>query len=113
LSRTEDLVLLTNTASGYYSVILGGSNNTSSGEYSFIGGGCGNTTSQFQGTAILGGVNNKTDNFCQVMIVGNNITANNSNTTFVNQLSIMSIPTSSVGLPTGAVYSDSCVLKIV
>jgi len=47
------------------------------------------------------------------MIVGTTINANRANTTFVNNLSIMNIPVSSVGLPSKAVFSNSGVLQIV
>jgi len=47
------------------------------------------------------------------MIVGSNITADRVCTTFVNNLSIKNIPSSSAGLPSGSVYSYGCVLKIV
>jgi hypothetical protein len=47
------------------------------------------------------------------MIVGSNITADRPNTTFVNNLSIKNIPTSSAGLPAGAVWSNLGILTIV
>jgi hypothetical protein len=47
------------------------------------------------------------------MIVGSCITANRQCATFVNNLSIVNIPTSSAGLPSGAVWSDLGTLKIV
>jgi hypothetical protein len=47
------------------------------------------------------------------MIVGSNITADRACATFVNNLSIKNIPTSSAGLPAGSIWSDACVLKIV
>ncbi len=48
-----------------------------------------------------------------VNIFGENISANRSCSTFVNNLSIMDIPTSSAGLPSGSVWNDSGTLKIV
>ena len=47
------------------------------------------------------------------MIVGSNINANRVCTTFVNNLSIMNIPTSSAGLPSKAVWSNLGILTIV
>ena len=47
------------------------------------------------------------------MIVGNNITANRVCATFVNNLSIVNIPTASAGLPSGSVWSNVGVLSIV
>jgi hypothetical protein len=47
-------------------------------------------------------------------ILGTQIITNRQCTTFVNNLSIMNIPTSCVGLPFGSIYRDSnCFLKIV
>ena len=56
---------------------------------------------------------NNTNNFACAFIVGSNITANAVCTTFVNRLAIMNIPTSSAGLPSGSVWSNSGVLTIV
>ena len=47
------------------------------------------------------------------MIVGSNITADRACTTFVNNLSIKNIPTSSDGLPSGSVWSNGGVLYIM
>ena len=47
------------------------------------------------------------------MIVGSNITANRNCATFVNNLSIMNIPTSSVGLPSGSVWRNGTTLEII
>jgi hypothetical protein len=47
------------------------------------------------------------------MIVGSCITANRECATFVNNLSIINIPTSSAGLPSGAVWKNGNVLNIV
>jgi len=41
------------------------------------------------------------------------ITTDRTNTLFVNNLSIKSIPTSSAGLPAGSVWNDTGTLKIV
>jgi hypothetical protein len=47
------------------------------------------------------------------MIVGSCITANRVCTTFVNNLSIMNIPTYSAGLPSGALWSSGGTICIV
>jgi hypothetical protein len=47
------------------------------------------------------------------MIVGFGITADMCNTTFVNCLSIKNIPTSSLGLCNGMVFSCAGILRIV
>jgi len=120
-------ILGTNDASGVYSTIGGGNTNTASGTLSFIGGGELNTASSGHSTisggrnntasggysTIVGGRNNNTYGCDDVIIAGTNITANRSTTTFVSNLSIMSIPTSSAGLPTGAVWSNLGILSIV
>jgi hypothetical protein len=101
-----------NTASGDCSTIGGGRLNTASGCQSTIGGGSYNTASGCY-TGILGGRDNSTNNCNCAMIVGSCITADRECATFVNNLSIKNIPTSSAGLPSGSVWSDSGVLKIV
>lgn len=80
---------------------------------SFIGGGSFNSIGgNFSG--ILGGKCNAiTSLYSDTMIVGSCITADRSCATFVNNLSIKNIPTSSSGLPSGSVWSDGGVLKIV
>jgi hypothetical protein len=47
------------------------------------------------------------------MIVGSCITANRECATFVNNLSIMNIPTGCLGLPSGAVWRNGTCLEIV
>jgi hypothetical protein len=94
-----------NCASNYSSTIGGGRYNTASGNYSTIGGGCLNTASACN-SAILGGICNNTGNCNCAMIVGSCITADMSNTTFVNCLSIKNIPTSPLGLCPGMVWKD-------
>ncbi len=101
-----------NSACGNYSTISGGRCNTSSGFVSTIGGGLNNISSGDY-SAILGGRSNSTNNCADVMIVGSNITADTSCTTFVNKLSIKDIPTSDAGLCTGMVWRDGNDLKIV
>jgi hypothetical protein len=75
-------------------------------------GGCCNTASGLR-SSILGGQCNNTNTCADTMIVGSCITANRVCTTFVNNLSILNIPTSSAGLPSGAVWSDGGILKII
>lgn len=101
-----------NTVSGGYSGILGGCGNLASGGYSSILVGKANTASGTYSN-ILGGRNNNTNSFNDTFIAGSNITANAACTTFVNKLAIMTIPTSSAGLPSGSVWSNSGVLNIV
>ena len=104
-----------NTASGGGSTVSGGYlgwGNTASGYLSTISGGGGNTASGY-GSAVLGGRFNTTNLQDSAMIVGQNITADRANCTFVNNLSIKSIPTSAAGLPAGSVWNNGGVLNIV
>jgi hypothetical protein len=90
---------------------MGGYGNTVSGYSSFVGGGSGNTASGYK-SAILGG-NQNIAGTSEAMIVGSNITANRTCTTFVNNLSIMNIPTAAAGLPQGSVWANGTVLEII
>jgi len=101
-----------NTASGGYSTVGGGGGNTASCTCSTVGGGSNNTASSLY-SSILGGACNNTSTFDKAMIVGSNITADRACATFVNNLSIKSIPTSAAGLPSGAVWNNGGVLNIV
>jgi hypothetical protein len=97
--------------SAIYGVIAGGERNVASGLYSQVLGGSLNTASG-NSTAIIGGCSNVASSNCS-FIVGSNITSDRVCTTFVNNLSIKNIPTSSAGLPSGSVWSDAGTLKIV
>lgn len=102
-----------NSSAGNWSTVTGGSFNTVATCYSVVNGGCCNIAcSSGCRTAILGGHFNQatcTDSF----VVGSCITTNRVCTAFVNNLSIMNIPTSSAGLPSKAVWSNAGVLTIV
>jgi trimeric autotransporter adhesin len=96
------------TASGYYSVAIssGISPCTASGEQSFaIGVSC-LASADFSGV-IGNGVASHQGAICI------NASSNRETAVFVNQLSIMSIPTSAAGLPSGAVWRNGTVLNIV
>lgn len=105
----------------FWSTIGGGSENVidiASGvmasNYNVVAGGSGNEIlGDSIGSGILGGLNNTINNSSSTFIIGNVITADRGNTTFVNNLSIKSIPTSSAGLPSGSVWNDGGTLKIV
>ena len=104
-----------NTNSGYISSMLGGYNNTISiaASQSTLGGGYNNTI-ESPDSFIGGGIDNTAPTGLDaVMIVGSGITADRSNCTFVNNLSIMDIPTVATGLPAGSVWNDGGTLKIV
>lgn len=114
-----------NTALGYSSTISGGYDNTVSGDYSIISGGRGNTTlccfstvvggcnNTISGdySSILGGYNNSVINV-NAHVIGCGISSTADNTLHVNCLHFSNIPTSSAGLATGMVWSDSGTLKI-
>lgn len=98
-------------SSGGYAALVTGEDNLVTGKYSTIVNGFGNTAS---GThSFVTGDSNTDAGFQNVNILGKNISASRENTTFVNNLNIESIPTSSAGLPSGAVWNDSGTLKIV
>jgi hypothetical protein len=101
---------VSNTTEGNYSSILGGQANKSSVDYSIILGGQYNTVSGTR-SGILG--NNNTIRDSDTYIVGSNISSDRNCTTFVNNLSIMNIPTSPTGLPSGSVWSNGGILTIV
>jgi hypothetical protein len=102
-----------NTANGSsFATVGGGYSNIASACASAIVGGVGNIASGVF-SSILGGRFNNTCTCACTMIVGSNITANRACATFVNNLSIMNIPTSNAGLPSGSVYRVGSALCIV
>jgi len=101
-----------NLASNFGSTVGGGDYNSAAGARATIGGGCCNTASSSY-SSIVGGKCNNTSTFADAMIVGSCITADRACATFVNNLSIKNIPTSSAGLPSGSIWSSSGVLCIV
>ena len=119
-----------NTVSNCYSVIVNGLQNGVSGRFSFIGGGQDNINGGIYSSiitgrsniictgsaysSILGGFGNTilASSSCS-FIIGSNIVANRTCTTFMNNLSLMNLPTSSTGLPVGAVWRNGNVLNIV
>ena len=98
------------------STISGGQYNFITGTSSFSGivsGNCNVISGSSSFSGIMGGnANTINDNGCS-FIIGSNIVADRSCTTFVNNLSIMNIATASAGLPTGAIWRDGENIKIV
>ena len=94
-----------NTASGYRSTIVGG------------GGSCDALSNKTVGnrSGILGGFSNIVLHDCS-FIVGQSITTSCPNTTYVNCLNIVSLPTeASLPLPTGTLYrctSDNSIYSV-
>jgi hypothetical protein len=117
-----------NTVSGYYSIINGGCRNTISGTYSTISGGYDNTAlgdrsiingggnntvaNTSNNSSILGGFSNVVTN-ANAHVIGSGISSTADDTLHINSLHFSNIPTSSAGLATGMVWSDSGMLCIV
>jgi hypothetical protein len=101
-----------NTTSCKSSVVSGGFGNIADKDYTFIGGGQ-NNRANGEHSSVVGGQNNTTKEFKNTHIVGSNIEADRPDTTFVNNLSIKDIPTSSKDLPKGSIWSNKGVLTIV
>jgi hypothetical protein len=101
-----------NTTSCKSTVISGGFGNIADKDYAFIGGGQ-NNRANGEHSSVIGGQNNTTKEFTNTHIIGSNIEADRQDTTFVNNLSIKDIPTSSKDLPKGSIWSNKGVLTIV
>jgi hypothetical protein len=111
------------TASGQHSTASGNSS-TASGCYSFASGLCTTASGSYstafgsQTTAsglysFVYGFNSIDNGNTFAYVFGENIVADRIKTLFVNNLSIKNAPTSSAGLPSGSVWSNSGVLNIV
>lgn len=103
-----------NSTCGCYSTIGGGYNNIiafGTGINSVIGGGYRNIVESAT-SGILGGQNNSTIHN-NAFIVGSDITSRLACATHVNRLVITQIPTSTAGLPSGAVWRSGNALQIV
>jgi len=116
-----------NVNRGNFSIINGGESNTTANDYSIVNGGKGNTVDANFGvingglknkvdgdfSSILAGENNKTNSHTNSHIIGSNVVADRDNTTFVENLSITKLPTSSKGLPKNSIWNNNGVLSIV
>lgn len=112
---------------GEFSVINGGESNTTANKYTVINGGKGNTVDADFGvvgggnanivngtlSSVLGGEHNNIDGHTNSHIIGSNIVADRDDTTFVENLSITKLPTSSKGLPKNSIWNNKGVLSIV
>jgi hypothetical protein len=93
-----------NDAINSFSTVSGGYSNCAGALFSNIAGGQYNTVNTGSNySAILGGQGNILANACS-FIVGANILSDRTCTTFVNALSMKTIPTSTAGLPSGMVW---------
>jgi hypothetical protein len=116
-----------NSLLGKNSVILSGEYNINRGEFSVINGGKGNTVDADFGiivggnannvngrlSSVLAGENNNTNTHTNTHIIGSNIVADRDDTTFIENLSITNLPTSSKGLPKNSIWNNKGVLSIV
>jgi hypothetical protein len=116
-----------NVNRGNFSIINGGESNTTANDYSIVNGGKGNTVDADFGiinggnlnkvdgefSSVLAGENNKTNSHTNSHIIGSNIVADRDNTTFVENLSITKLPTSSKGLPKNSIWNNNGVLSVV
>jgi hypothetical protein len=112
---------------GEFSVINGGESNTTANRFTVINGGKGNTVDADFGiinggnannvngvlSSVLAGENNNTDTHTNSHIIGSNIVADRDDTTFIENLSITKLPTSSKGLPKNSIWNNKGVLSIV
>jgi hypothetical protein len=106
---------LCNLVNGDYAFTGGGRFNTTSGYYAFTGSGDCNLNDGLRSGIISGQLNNMCG-YADSFIAGSCICAVAACTLHANCLWLGSIPTSSVGLPTGSVWVDTTagnVLKIV
>lgn len=102
-------------ANGNTSIIGGGRYNQINGAYNagIMSGMCNVINGGFASAqTILGGYNNTNGSYYS-HVIGSNITTDRVCTTFVNNLSIKSIPTAATGLPAGSVWNNAGVLNIV
>ena len=116
-----------NVNRGNFSIINGGESNTTANNHTIINGGKGNTVDADFGiinggsknkvdgefSSVLAGENNKTNSHTNSHIIGSNIVADRDDTTFVENLSITKLPTSSKGLPKNSIWNNNGVLSIV
>ena len=101
-----------NIASGSSSATVGGLSNTATGSATFVGGGVRNDATA-DDSSVLGGRENDTLTFVNSHIIGSNLESDRQDCTFVENLSIKSIPTAATGLPSGSIWSNAGVLNIV
>jgi len=116
-----------NVNRGEFSVINGGESNTTANKFTVINGGKGNTVDADFGvvgggnannvngafSSVLAGEHNNIDGHTNSHIIGSNIVADRDDTTFIENLSITNLPTSSKGLPKNSIWNNKGVLTIV
>ena len=103
-------------AASAYSGMIGGVLNTIYGDISrgvIVGGYFNDMNVPTNDSAIIGGRNNVVSNDRSVVVGGQAVATDRDNTLFCENLSIKGVPTSSAGLPSGSVWSNSGVLNIV
>jgi len=101
-----------NTTANKFTVINGGKANTVDADFGVVGGGnANNVNGAF--SSVLAGEHNNIDGHTNSHIIGSNIVADRDDTTFVENLSITKLPTSSKGLPKNSIWNNKGVLSIV
>ena len=101
-----------NTTANNHSIVNGGKGNTVDADFGIINGGCKNKVDG-EFSSVLAGENNNTNSHTNSHIIGSNIVADRDNTTFIENLSITKLPTSSKGLPKNSIWNNNGVLSIV
>ena len=101
-----------NTTANKFTVINGGKGNTVDADFGVVGGGnANNVNGAF--SSVLAGEHNNIDAHTNSHIIGSNIVADRDDTTFIENLSITNLPTSSKGLPKNSIWNNKGVLSIV
>ena len=101
-----------NTTANKFTVINGGKGNTVDADFGVVGGGnANNVNGAF--SSVLAGEHNNIDTHTNSHIIGSNIVADRDDTTFIENLSITKLPTSSKGLPKNSIWNNKGVLSIV
>ena len=101
------------TNAGCSSTISGGFQNRACANYATVSGGYCNIANALFSSVVGGCKNTIATTYCHSFIIGSGITSDRACSTFVNNLSIKNIPTSSAGLPAGSVWSNLGILTIV
>ena len=101
-----------NTTANKYNVINGGKGNTVDADFGIVNGGKGNSVNGAF-SSVLAGKNNHSKKHTNSHIIGSNIVADRDDTTFIENLSIVKLPTSSKGLPKNSIWNNKGLLAIV
>jgi hypothetical protein len=95
-----------NTSSGSFSIVGNGACNTASGTYSVVVGGFKNNANS-NCSFIAGGQCNSSNSFANTFILGTNLSANQANFTYVNNLSVQGNIYGTLNAPAPTIYSNA------